>query len=114
MLDALVAGVRDSEAFADLALGHLRAKIPELREALNGKVRDHHRFLLERLLFEWRFVIGEIAALDRCLEHGRPEWPVAFSFLLLLGLQLYSVFGLKLHASQPAIESPADGRRSHG
>ncbi len=68
MLEALIAGESDSEALADLALGHLRAKIPQLRAALEAKVRDHHRFLLERLLLQRRFIAGEIAALDRRLE----------------------------------------------
>jgi transposase len=47
MLEGLIAGESDSEALADLALGHLRAKIPQLRAALEAKVRDHHRFLLD-------------------------------------------------------------------
>jgi hypothetical protein len=36
MLDALVAGTIDPEVLADLAKGKLRAKIPALREALEG------------------------------------------------------------------------------
>jgi transposase len=67
MLEALIAGESDSEALADLALGHLRAKIPQLRAALEAKVRDHHRFLLDRLLLQRRFIVGEIAALDQRL-----------------------------------------------
>ena len=35
---------------AQLALGHLRVKIPQLRLALEGKIRPHHRFMLRRLL----------------------------------------------------------------
>jgi len=68
MLDALVLGEDDAEKLAELALGHLRAKIPQLRLALEGQVRDHHRFLLERLLMQWRFLLGEIAVIDRRLE----------------------------------------------
>ena len=68
MLEALIAGESDSEALADLALGHLRAKIPQLRAALEAKVRSHHRFLLERLLLQRRFIVGEVAALDQRLE----------------------------------------------
>jgi transposase len=75
MLEALIAGESDSEALADLALGHLRAKIPQLRAALEAKVRDHHRFLLERLLLQRRFIVGEIAALDRRLEQIGVEEP---------------------------------------
>jgi transposase len=68
MLDALVLGEDNPEKLAGLALGHLRAKIPQLRLALEGSVRDHHRFLLQRLLLQWRFVVEEIAVLDRRLE----------------------------------------------
>jgi transposase len=47
MLDALIAGETDPEKLADLARKRLRAKIPELRRALHGRVTDHHRFLLQ-------------------------------------------------------------------
>ena len=46
MLRALLAGETDPAALADLAQGKLRQKVPALRAALNGRVRDHHRFLL--------------------------------------------------------------------
>jgi transposase len=75
MLEALIAGESNSEVLADLALGHLRAKIPQLRAALEAKVRDHHRFLLERLLQQRRFIVGEIAALDQRLEQTGVEEP---------------------------------------
>ncbi len=68
MLDALVAGQIDPEQLADLALGHLRAKIPQLRSALEGKIREHHRFLLKRLLHQLRFIENEIDLLDQRLE----------------------------------------------
>lgn len=50
MLDALVAGERDPETLAELALGRLRAKRPSLKEALNGRFDDHHAELLTLLL----------------------------------------------------------------
>jgi transposase len=50
MLEALVAGQEDPEALADLARRKLRAKIPQLRQALAGRVTEHHRFLLRLLL----------------------------------------------------------------
>jgi transposase len=46
MLEALIAGCTDPEKLADLARRRLRAKIPELRQAFQGRVTDHHRFLL--------------------------------------------------------------------
>lgn len=47
MLDALVAGERDPHVLAGLAKGRLRNKTPELVEALSGRFRDHHAFLVQ-------------------------------------------------------------------
>jgi len=46
MLVALVAGERNPEVLAELAKGRLRKKIPELREALRGRFREHHALLI--------------------------------------------------------------------
>ena len=46
MLHALVAGERHPEVLAELAKGMLRKKIPELRQALRGRFRDHHALLI--------------------------------------------------------------------
>src|SRR5262249_32608242 len=46
MLEALSAGEAAPEKLADLARKRLREKIPALRLALQGRVTDHHRFLL--------------------------------------------------------------------
>jgi transposase len=45
MLEALIEGDRDPAALADLAKRRMRAKIPELTEALNGRFGEHHAFL---------------------------------------------------------------------
>ncbi len=50
MLEALIRGENDPEILADLAKGRLRAKLPQLGQALLGRVTDHHRFLLRQLL----------------------------------------------------------------
>jgi len=50
MLEAIVAGEADAATLAELARGRLRAKLPALRQALEGRVEAHHRFLLARLL----------------------------------------------------------------
>jgi len=42
MLDALVNGTTDPEVLAELAQGRLRAKIPALKEALEGRFEPHH------------------------------------------------------------------------
>jgi transposase len=48
MLTHLMQGERDVEVLAELARGRLRKKIPQLRLALQGRLTDHHQFLLEQ------------------------------------------------------------------
>ena len=50
MLRALIRGERQPHKLADLAEGRLRAKIPELKLAMEGHFTEHHRFLVEHLL----------------------------------------------------------------
>jgi transposase len=50
MLEALIAGQEDAAALANLARARLRRRLPELRDALSGRVRPHHRFLMRTIL----------------------------------------------------------------
>jgi transposase len=50
MLDALIAGQATPAAMAELAHGKLREKREQLTQALEGRVKSHHRFILTELL----------------------------------------------------------------
>jgi transposase len=50
MLAALIAGEQNPENLAELALGVLRKKLVQLRQAMDGHCTEHHRWLLARLL----------------------------------------------------------------
>jgi transposase len=64
MLEALIAGSSDEEALAELARGRLRAKRAELRQALNGRVTAHHRFLLKQILAHIDFLDAAVQAVE--------------------------------------------------
>ena len=68
MLDAIIAGEQDPEQLANLARRKLRGKIAELRLALEGRVRDHHRFLLKEYLEEWRALGERIRRIEEEIE----------------------------------------------
>ena len=68
MLEALIAGQTDPERLADLARKRLRAKIPELRRALHGRVTEHHRFLLRMHLDHIGHLEGLIGRLSARVE----------------------------------------------
>lgn len=73
MLAALVAGEEDAAALADLALGQLRHKRPELARALAGRVGPHQRFLLARQLAHLDFLDAAIAQVSaEIAERLRP------------------------------------------
>jgi transposase len=72
MLDAIVAGQTDPEQLAALAQGTARHKTAELREALRGRITEHHRTMLklhlqvvdalERTLAELDTAVGKALA----------------------------------------------------
>jgi len=68
MIRSLIEGVKDADAMADLARRRMRGKIPQLREALTGKVTDHHRFMLRQLLDHVEYVECQIALYDERIE----------------------------------------------
>lgn len=47
MLKAIIAGECNPNVLAEMARGRMRSKRSELREALTGRVRPHHRLLLQ-------------------------------------------------------------------
>ena len=55
---------------ADLARRRLRGKIPELKQALHGRVTEHHRFLLRALLDQIESLEGLIARFDARIEEA--------------------------------------------
>ena len=73
MLNALVEGDTDAVRLADLARRRMRAKRATLVEALTGRVREHHRYLLKTLLAHIDFLSAHVGQLDAHIdEHLRP------------------------------------------
>ncbi len=64
MLEAIVDGQSDVTVLAELARGRMRSKRAELERALEGRVRDHHRFLLAKHLIHIDFLDEQLADFD--------------------------------------------------
>ena len=64
MLEAILGGHTTPQTLAELAKGRLRNKRSELERALNGIVRDHHRFLMAQHLAQIDFLDEQIARFD--------------------------------------------------
>ncbi len=73
MLEALLAAETDPKRIADLAKGKLRQKIPQLVDALEGRVDEHHRFLISMHMQHLAYLEQAIAHLcDRIAEKIKP------------------------------------------
>jgi transposase len=69
MIEAMLAGETDPQVLAELAQGRLRAKLPELRQALAGRFRiEHHGLLARRMLTHIRFLEDAITDLDAQID----------------------------------------------
>lgn len=64
IIEALLGGHEDPEHLANLARGRLRGKIPELRRALEGRISEHHRFMLGLLYRQIETLDEFIAEVD--------------------------------------------------
>jgi transposase len=68
ILKAILAGEEDTERLAEMSKGLLRNKIPQLRLALEGRVTEHHRFLLKELLDHQEFLEKKMAEVEGEIE----------------------------------------------
>src|SRR6516164_1181805 len=70
MIQALIAGETDPAKLAALAHPKVRAPQARLREALRGRVKRHHRFLLDLHLQQIGALDAGIAAIDQEVDAG--------------------------------------------
>jgi len=64
ILGALIAGERDPQTLAELAVRRARQKIPDLIQALEGTFTDHHAFMCRHYLDQIDHLDAVLAALD--------------------------------------------------
>jgi transposase len=107
MLQALVEGQATPHEMAELAKRQMRKKIPELELALEGRVEEHHRFLLRVQLRRLQSVEQDLGVLEqRIQEKLKPyaaqltlldeipgvDWTLAAGIIAEMGVDM-SVFG---------------------
>ena len=70
MLAALVEGSRDPDALAELAKGKLRAKLPALRSALEGRFSARHALLVSEILSHLDYLDEAIERMTSAIEEA--------------------------------------------
>jgi transposase len=84
MIAALIGGETEPDRLADLARRRLRGKIPQLRQALKGRVTEHHRFLLRTLMDHVRHLDDLIERLDQRIEEAMSPFAQAVERLVTI------------------------------
>jgi len=81
MLRALIEGKASPKEMAELAKRKLRSKIPELELALEGRVEEHHRFLLKLQLDRVESVEKDLEVLEQHIRQKLEPYAAQLSLL---------------------------------
>jgi len=81
ILREIVSGTTDPEVLADLAKGLLRKKRAQLIDALSGRVKPHHRFLIAEHLSQMEYLESAIQRINVELEERLRPFADEIEFL---------------------------------
>jgi transposase len=97
MLEALLSGVTDPEQLAQLAKSRMRAKIPQLREALASRFQiEHHGVMVAQLL-------GHIDTLDAAIQSLSARIEIVLAPHAQIIELLCTIPGIQTHAAEVLI-----------
>jgi transposase len=95
MLEAMLAGEQDSTRLAEMSKGLLRNKIPELKLALEGRMTEHHRFLLRQLYDHLRFTESKRSEIEEEIDRRvRPFQDEVTRLCTIPGVDRVTAWGL--------------------
>src|SRR5438270_5465254 len=77
IVSGMLDGARHAEKLADLCRGRLRDKIPEMQRALEGRMTDHHRWMLRLQREQLEFLEAQIAKLDAKIQEHMSDYQKA-------------------------------------
>jgi transposase len=74
ILSRMLDGEQDAGKLADLCRGRRRDKIPEMQRALEGRMTDHHRWMLRLQREQLEFLEAQIAKLDAKIQEPMSDY----------------------------------------
>lgn len=81
MLQALLDGEEDPAVLADLARGRMRSKLPQLRQAMAGKIQSYQRVILQQILTHIDFLDASMAQLEAAIDERLRPYADAVALL---------------------------------
>lgn len=111
ILEAIAQGETDPAVLAELAKGTLRNKIPQWKLALEGHIREHHRFMLRQWLDRLDFLDRKIAVLEeQIVEKSRPFEATVATWMQVPGLRRINAYSLLAEIGADLKQFPSAGQ----
>ena len=84
MIEALIAGERDTTVLAEMSMRKMRNKKPELEEALHGRFDAHHALIAGRILAHIDHLDAEMAAVTEAITERMIPYQAAVDLCLTI------------------------------
>ena len=84
MLKAMIEGQLDPIALAAEARGRLRSKVEPLREAMEGRVTEHHRFMLQLLMDQLESLEALVRRVEELIEHAMSDFSAQLELVVTI------------------------------
>jgi len=84
ILTQLLAGEEDATKLADLSRRRLRAKLPQMQLALEGRLTDHHRWMLRVLWDQLEFLEAQLTKVDAQIQGHVQEYQEALALCITI------------------------------
>jgi transposase len=84
ILTQLLAGEEDATKLADLSRRRLRAKLPQRQLALEGRLTDHHRWMLRVLWDQLEFLEAQLTKVDAQIQVHLQEYQEAIALCITI------------------------------
>jgi transposase len=84
ILTQLLAGEEDATKLADLSRRRLRAKLPQMQLALEGRLTEHHRWMLRVLWDQLEFLEAQLTKIDTQIQVHVQEYQEALTLCITI------------------------------
>ena len=110
ILQAMLAGEQDAARLAEMSKGLLRNKIPELKLALEGRMTEHHRFLLRQLFEHLRFTESKRSEIEQEIDRRmRPFEDKVTRLCTIPGVDRVTAWGMLAEMGMNMNQFPSSG-----
>src|SRR2546426_8105059 len=110
ILEAMLAGEQDAARLAEMSKGLLRNKIPELKLALEGRMTEHHQFLLRQLFEHLHFTESKLREIEQEIDkHMRPFEDKVTRLCTIPGVDRVTAWGMLAEMGMNMNQFPSSG-----